>query len=78
MFGWGYAVDYCISLFQKEQEERAVQIYFGECLRVITENTARIAGGSTVEAKLKDILDPKPQKNESPEEIIERIRKKLE
>ena len=67
----------CISLFQKEQEEKAVKIYYAECLRIITENTAKIGGGSYIQAKLQDILDPKPVENRTADEIIEGIRKKL-
>ena len=67
----------CISLFQKEQEEKAVKIYYAECLRIITENTAKIAGGSYAQVKLQDILDPKPVDNRTADDIIEGIRNKL-
>lgn len=77
MFGWGYAKETCISLFQKEQEEKAVKIYYAECLRIMTENTAKMGGGSYIEAKLQDILDPKPVDNRTANDIIEGIRNKL-
>lgn len=77
MFGWGYVRETCISLFQKEQEEKAVKIYYGECLRIITENTAKFGGGNFVQAKLQDILDPKPVDNRTADDIIEGIRNKL-
>ena len=67
----------CISLFQKEQEEKAVKIYYAECLRIMTENTAKFGGGSYIEAKLQDILDPKPVDNRTADDIIEGIRNKL-
>ena len=67
----------CISLFQKEQEEKAARIYYAECLRIMTENTAKIGGGSYIEAKLQDILDPKPVDNRTADDIIECIRNKL-
>lgn len=76
MFGWGYAKETCISLFQKEQEEKAVTIYYAECLRVISENTANFSGGSYIQGKLKDILDPKPVDNRTGEEIAVEIIKK--
>ena len=66
-----------MSLFQKEQEEKAVKIYYAECLRIMTENTAKFGGGSYIEAKLQDILDPKPVDKRTAEDIIEGIRKKL-
>ena len=67
----------CISLFQKEQEEKAVKIYYAECLRVISENTAKLGGGSYIQAKLQDILNPKPTDNCTADDIIEGIRNKL-
>ena len=66
-----------MSLFQKEQEEKAVKIYYAECLRIMTENTAKMGGGSYIEAKLQDILDPKPVDNRTADDIIEGIRNKL-
>lgn len=69
MFGWGYAKDLCISLFQKEQEEKAVKIYYAECLRIMTENTAKMGGGSYIQIKLQDILEPKKVDNRTGEEI---------
>ena len=77
MFGKGYVKDVCITLFQKEQEEKAVKIYYAECLRIMTENTAKMGGGSYIEAKLQDILNPKPVDNRTAKEIVEGIRKKL-
>ena len=61
--------DFCISLFQKEQEDKAVKIYYAECLRVITENTAKMGGGSYSTAKLSEIINPKPVEKRTGEEI---------
>ena len=76
IFGWGYVKDVCISLFFIEQEEKAVKIYFAECLRVITENTAKMSGGSYISAKLSDIINPKPADNRTGEEIAADIIKR--
>ena len=76
MFGWGYVKDFCISLFQKEQEEKAVKIYYAECLRIITENTAKIGGGAYITVKLADILNPKQVENRTGEEIAADIIKR--
>ena len=69
MFGWGYAKETCISLFQKDQEDKAVRIYYAECLRIIAENTAKMGGGSYITVKLDDILNPKQVENRTGEEI---------
>ena len=78
MFGWGYAKETCISLFQKEQEEKAVKIYYAECLRIMAENIAKMSGGgSYIAVKLQDLLEPKPVDNRTADDIIEGIRNKL-
>ena len=68
--------DFCISFFQKEQEDKAVKNYYAECLRIITENTARMCEGSYITAKLSDILNPKPVDNRTGEEIAADIIKR--
>lgn len=68
--------DFCISLFQKEQEDNAVKLYYAECLRIITENTAKMGGGSYISAKLADIINPKPVDNRKGEEIAADIIKR--
>ena len=68
--------DFCISFFQKEQEDKAVKIYYAECLRIITENTAKIGGGSYITVKLDDILNPKQVENRTGEEIAADIIKR--
>lgn len=76
MFGWGYVKDFCISLFRKEQEDKAVKIYYAECLRIITENTAKMGSGSYITAKLSDIINPNPVDNRTGEEIAADIIKR--
>lgn len=68
--------DFCISIFQKEQEDKAVKIYYAECLRIITENTAKIGGGSYIAVKLADILNPKQVENRTGEELAADIIKR--
>ena len=68
--------DFCISLFQKEQEDKAVKIYFAECLRIISNNTARYAGDSYMSVKLSDIINPKPVEKRTGEEIAADIIKR--
>ena len=70
--------DFCISLFQKEQEEKAERYYIAECLRMLTENTARAFGGGYMEAKLHDILNPKPVDKRTADDVISDIKSKIE
>lgn len=76
MFGWGYVKDFCISLFQKEQEDKAVKFYYAECLRIITENTAKMVDGSYMKVKFTDIINPKPVDKRTGEEIAADIIKR--
>lgn len=77
MFGWGYASDTCVSLFNKEQTEKAVRNYYAECMRIMTENIARACGGPYIDAKLQDIIEPRRSSSAKPGDIISRIRNKL-
>ena len=53
----------------------AYDSYTAECLRMITENTAKFVGGKYIERSVDDILFPKPQK--SADEIINTIKSKF-
>ena len=55
---------------------RLLPIYTAECLRTMTENTAKFAGGSFVQAKYSDLIDPKPQDNRTCEEITAEVVKR--
>lgn len=74
-------VDYCISLFQKKQRAELIVCYKAECLRMISENTAKmVTEGKYVEQRLIDLLDDlgKPPKKElTADEVIERMKKKM-
>jgi hypothetical protein len=69
--------DTCISLFNKEQEEKAYKIYVADCLRLITENTAASVGGSYITMRWADVINPQPQKEQKEGEAKERIISKL-
>lgn len=86
MFGWGYVIEHCISLFKKEQEEKLYRNYVAECLRISTENIAKITtlltGGKEeckyVGVSFEDMINPKPIKQQTSDEIIEHISNKLQ
>lgn len=50
--------------------------YVGECLRTITENTAKYVGGTYMTAKWGGIVDPKPKDARSGAEIAADVIKK--
>ena len=67
---------YAITRYQSQQRDLAYRIYVSDCLRIISENTARISNGSYVTAKFTDIINPKPVDNRTGEEIAADIIKR--
>lgn len=60
---------YVIARFNQHQRDLAYRIYVTDCLRIISENTAKMGGGSYITAKFPDIINPKPVDNRTGEEI---------
>ena len=60
---------YATARFNQHQRDFAYRIYVTDCLRIISENTAKMCGGSYMKAKLADIINPKPVDNRTGEEI---------
>ena len=60
---------YAMARFNQHQRDLAYRIYVSDCLRIISENTAKMGGGSYITAKLADIINPKPIDNRTGEEI---------
>ena len=67
---------YAITRFNQHQRDLAYRIYVTDCLRIISENTAKIGGGSYITAKFADIINPKPVDNQTGEEIAADIIKR--
>ena len=67
---------YAVARYQSQQRDLAYRIYVADCLRIISENTAKIGGGSYITAKFADIINPKPADNRTGEEIAADIIKR--
>ena len=67
---------YAIARFNQHQRDLAYRIYVTDCLRIISENTAKMVGGSYITAKFADIINPKPVDNRPGEEIAADIIKR--
>ena len=67
---------YAMARFNQHQRDLAYRIYVTDCLRIISENTAKMGGGSYITAKFPDILNPKPVDNRTGEEIAADIIKR--
>ena len=55
--------------YQSQQRDLAYRIYVTDCLRIISENTAKMGKGSYITAKFADIINPKPVDKRTGEEI---------
>ena len=67
---------YAIARYQSQQRDLAYRIYVTDCLRIISENTAKMGGGSYVTAKFADIINPKHADNRTGDEIAADIIKR--
>lgn len=67
---------YAMARFNQHQRDLAYRIYVTDCLRIISENTAKTGGGSYITAKFADIINPKPVDNRTGEEIAADIIKR--
>lgn len=71
-------VDGIVRDYTAEQKRRTEALYVAACLRMMTLNTAKaVKEGVYMQAKLEDILNPKPKDERSAEEIIAHIKSKL-
>ena len=73
-------IEHCISLFKNKQETKAFQNYIADVGYVIANSLGKRWGAKEdlIPVRYKDISIPKkPKKQETKEEIIDRIRKKL-
>ena len=67
---------YAMARYQSQQRDLAYRIYVSDCLRIISENTAKMGGGSYITAKFADIINPKPVDGRTGEEIAADIIKR--
>ena len=64
---------YVVSKYKEQQKEMAYRIYVTECLRLMTENTAKQSesGGSYINKPFADVIGSnKPKDERTAEEII--------
>ena len=67
---------YATARFNQHQRDLAYRIYVTDCLRMATENTAKMSQGSYTAARFYDIINPKPVGSRAGEEIAADIIKR--
>ena len=70
-------IDHCIAFSRKQEEEKVYKIYVTDALKIIAENTARFAGGSSLNIRFYDIINPVKVETRTSTEIINNISAKL-
>ena len=60
---------YATARFNQHQRDLAYRIYVTDCLRMVSENTAKLSQGTYTEARFYDIINPKPVDKRTGEEI---------
>lgn len=56
--------------------EKVYKIYVTDSLRIIGENTAKLAGGGYLKSRWADVVDPKTKEVRTGEEIVAEVIKK--
>lgn len=59
-------IDHCMSAFTEYNKDLAFRIYITDGIKVISENTAHFAGGSSLQLRWYDLIDQTPE--EEPEQ----------
>ena len=60
---------YVTTRYQSQQRDLIYRIYVTNCLRIMTENTAKQAGGNYMTAEYMDLIHPKKKDNRTGNEI---------
>jgi hypothetical protein len=61
---------YVTTRYQSQQRDLIYRIYVTNCLRIITENTAKQAGGNYMTAEYTDLIHPKKKDDKTGNEIV--------
>lgn len=66
----GALIPMLLAQLQKDGEREMMGQYIAMGLKMLTENTAKIAGGSYLAISYTDIIHPKPQDERTGDEIV--------
>ena len=64
-------------ILKRQSEQSVLNLYLAECLRILTENTAKIGGGGYISVRYYDLINSKPEEKRTPEEIISGFKESL-
>lgn len=61
----------------KETREEACRIYVTDGIKIISENTAKLAGGSSFKIRYSELFGAVKEETRTEEEVVQDIREKL-
>lgn len=61
------------AVINEREIEKRFRAYQADCLRVITENTAKYAGGSYIQSKWSDLMEQKTPDTRTAKDIVEEL-----
>lgn len=69
--GSGYVIEHCVSAFSERDKEKAFRIYVTDAIMCISETVATASkyGGSYMEKRYADIIEPQEEIEYDPDEI---------
>lgn len=65
------------AVLKRDEHAEAYRVYVTDALKIICENTARYAGGSCIEMRYIDLVNPKPEDTRTGDDVIEHMKLKL-
>lgn len=65
------------AILKRDEHAEAYRVYVTDALKIICENTARYAGGSCIEMRYIDLINPKPEDTRTGDDVIEHMKLKL-
>ncbi len=65
------------AVLKRDEHAEAYRVYVTDALKIICENTARYAGGSCIEMRYIDLINPKPEDTRTGDDVIEHMKLKL-
>lgn len=64
-------------VIKRQSEKSALDVYIADCLRILTENTAKIGGGGYIKLRYNELIHPKPEEKRTSVEVISSFKSKL-
>lgn len=76
IFGEGYIAQHVMQYIKREYRTLLYRIYMTDAVKIIAENAAHFAGGSTLAKRYYDMLgEEKPKPEKTAEQIIDEVTK---